>query len=86
MNKILFTITSIIIFMLSCGDATSENYNFKNEACRQAVLQSDEMGNFNYSEKICDCISNELQELEDSFTVDDAYINQIVENCIEEHY
>ena len=74
MSKSIFII-GLVLFLLSCGDAVSENYSFKNEACRQAI----EMG---YPSEVCDCINSSLLELKNPLNVDDAYINELVENCV----
>ena len=74
MSKSIFII-GLVLFLLSCGDSVSENYSFKNEACRQAI----EMG---YPSEVCDCINSSLLELKNPMNVDDIYINELVENCV----
>ena len=74
MSKSIFII-GLVLFLLSCGDSVSENYIFKNEACRQAI----EMG---YPSEVCDCINSSLLELKNPMNIDDAYINELVENCV----
>ena len=74
MSKSIFII-GLILFLLSCGDSVSENYTFKNEACRQAI----EMG---YPSEVCDCINSSLLELKNPMNVNNAYINELVENCV----
>ena len=74
MNKNIFII-GLILFLISCGDTLSENYSFKNEACRQAI----EMG---YPSEVCDCINSSLLELKNPMNVDGAYIDELVENFV----
>tara|TARA_B110000116_G_C16675602_1_gene508290 strand:- start:591 stop:836 length:246 start_codon:yes stop_codon:yes gene_type:complete len=75
MNKIIIIIPTIIL-LISCGDTYSDNYNFTNQACRQAVTRG-------YPSEICDCIDNELSSIKNPLDITGDYIDKIVKNCTE---
>ena len=79
MNRLLFTITCIMILMLSCGDTTSDYYSFENISCQELLKNIDTL-----EPELCICSNNKLDGLDPSI-VNGNYINNIVDSCIQEN-